>query len=68
MAFRVKQIEKILSDSGMPLENINKCAEDLCKRHAIDLDEIKAKSDKCIISFSDFVTRYKKKIEDSICL
>ena len=41
MAFRVKQIEKILSDSGMPLENINKCAEDLCKRHAIDLDEIK---------------------------
>lgn len=45
MAFRVKQIEKILSDSGMPLENINKCAEDLCKRHAIDLDEIKEERD-----------------------
>ena len=53
MAFRVKQIEKILSDSGMPLENINKCAEDLCKRHAIDLDEIKEEINGCVSTQED---------------
>lgn len=45
MSFGIKQIENILSSHGMPLENLNKCAEELCGRHKADIDSIKEERD-----------------------
>ena len=45
MSFGIKQIESILSSHGMPLENLNKCAEELCGRHKADIDSIKEERD-----------------------
>lgn len=43
--FGIKQIKAILSEHGIPLENIDKCAEELCGRHTADLDSIKEQRD-----------------------
>lgn len=45
MAFSVKQIKAILSDNGMPVDNLDKVAEEICSRHAADLDSIKEERD-----------------------
>lgn len=45
MAFGIKQIKSILSDNGIPLENLDKCAEELCGRHKTDIDSIKEERD-----------------------
>ena len=45
MSFGIKQIESILSSHGMPLESLNKCAEELCGRHKADIDSIKEERD-----------------------
>lgn len=44
-SFTIKQVEKILSDNGMAVESISKCAEELCRRHSIVIDEIKEERD-----------------------
>lgn len=43
--------------SGITLKSAYNIPVQIADEQAVDLDEIKAKSDKCIISFSDFVTR-----------
>lgn len=45
MAFSIKQIKAILSDNGMPVENLDKTAEEICGRHTADLDSIKEQRD-----------------------
>ena len=45
MAFSVKQIKAILSENGMPVDNLDKVAEEICSRHAADLDSIKEERD-----------------------
>ena len=44
-SYSKKQVEKILSDHGMATESISACAEELCKRHSIVIDEIKEERD-----------------------
>ena len=43
--------------SGITLKSAYDIPVQIADEYAIDLDEIRAKSDKCIISFSDFVKR-----------
>ena len=45
MAFSIKQIESILSSHNIPLEDLNKCAEEICARHKADIDSIKEERD-----------------------
>lgn len=45
MAFSVKQIKKILSDNGMPVDNLEQAASDICGRHAADMDALKEERD-----------------------
>lgn len=45
MAFSIKQIKAILSENGMPVENLDKTAEEICGRHSADLDSIKEQRD-----------------------
>lgn len=53
-----KWIPKWFKDkSSITLKSAYNIPIQIADENAIDLDEIKAKSDKCIISFSDFVTR-----------
>ena len=43
--------------SGITLKSAYNIPVQIMDENAIDIDDIKAKSEKCIISFSDFVTR-----------
>lgn len=45
MAFSIKQIKAVLSEHGMPVENLDKAAEEICGRHSADLDSIKEQRD-----------------------
>lgn len=45
MAFGVKQIKALLSENGMPVENLDKVTEEICGRHTADLDAIKEQRD-----------------------
>lgn len=45
MAFSVKQIKALLSEKGMPVENLDAAAEEICSRHTADLDSIKEQRD-----------------------
>lgn len=45
MAFSIKQIKALLSEHGMPVDNLDKCAEELCGRHTADLESIKEERD-----------------------
>ena len=45
MAFSIKQIKSILSDGGMPQENLEHVASEICARHSTDLDAIKEERD-----------------------
>lgn len=45
MAFSVKQIKAVLSEFGLPVENLDKAAEEICGRHSADLDSIKEQRD-----------------------
>lgn len=45
MAFSIKQIKAVLSEFGMPVENLDKAAEEICGRHSADLDSIKEQRD-----------------------
>lgn len=45
MSFSVKQIKALLSENGMPIENLDKAAEEICGRHSADLDSIKEQRD-----------------------
>lgn len=45
MSFGIKQVKSILSNAGMPLENIDKCAEEICGRHTADIEAIKDERD-----------------------
>ena len=53
-----KWIPKWFKDkSGITLKSAYNIPVQIADENAIDLEEIKAKSDKCILSFSDFVKR-----------
>ena len=45
MAFSIKQIKAILSEHNMPVDDLDKAAEDICARHSADLDSIKEERD-----------------------
>ena len=45
MAFSVKQIKELLSNAGVPVENLDKTAEEICSRHNTTLDAIKEERD-----------------------
>lgn len=45
MAFSIKQIKAILSEHNMPVDDLDKAAEDICARHTADLDSIKEQRD-----------------------
>ena len=53
-----KWVPKWFKDkSGITLKSAYNIPVQIADKQAVDFDEIKAKSDKCIISFSDFVKR-----------
>ena len=45
MAFSVKQIKALLSEHGLPVDNLEAAADEICRRHAADLDSIKEERD-----------------------
>ena len=45
MAFSVKQIKALLSEHGLPVDNLDAAADEICRRHAADLDSIKEERD-----------------------
>lgn len=45
MAFSIKQIKAILSSHNIPVDELDKAAEEICARHTADLDSIKEERD-----------------------
>lgn len=45
MSFSIKQIKAILSEHNMPVEDLDKAAEEICGRHSADMDSIKEERD-----------------------
>lgn len=45
MAFSIKQIKALLSEHNMPVDDLDKAAEDICARHTADLESIKEQRD-----------------------
>lgn len=45
MAFGLKQIKALLSDNGMPIDNLESTALEICGRHKADLDSIMEERD-----------------------
>lgn len=45
MSFSIKQVKAILSSHDLPVEKLESCAEEICSRHAADLDSIKEERD-----------------------
>ena len=45
MAFTIKQIKKILSDNGTPVENLESAASEICGKHTADMDALKEERD-----------------------
>lgn len=45
MDFGIRAVKKILSDNGMPLENLEAAASEICGRHKADIDSIKEERD-----------------------
>ena len=45
MSFSIKQVKAILSSHDIPVEKLDSCAEEICSRHAADLDSIKEERD-----------------------
>lgn len=45
MPLSIKQVKSILSDAGLPVEALDKTAEEICRRHATDLETIKEERD-----------------------
>lgn len=45
MSFSIKQIKSLLSEHGMPVDNLDKAAEEICGRHTADLESIKEERD-----------------------
>jgi hypothetical protein len=63
MAFSVKQIKALLSENNMPVESLDKVAEEICARHSADLESIKEERDnlkKEAESFSHFKEQAEK--------
>ena len=45
MAFSLKQIKELLSNAGLPVEALDRTAEEICSRHNTTLDAIKEERD-----------------------
>ena len=45
MSFSIKQVKAILSTHNIPVDELDRCAEELCSRHTADLDSIKEERD-----------------------
>ena len=45
MAFTLKGIKALLSENGLPVDNLDKAAEEICSRHNATLDSIKEERD-----------------------
>ena len=45
MSFSIKQVKSILSTHNLPVDELDKCAEEICSRHTADLDSIKEERD-----------------------
>lgn len=45
MSFSIKQIKAILSEHNMPVDDLDKAAEEICGRHSADMDSIKEERD-----------------------
>lgn len=45
MAFGIKAIKAILSENGMPLENLETAASEICGRHKTEIDSVKEERD-----------------------
>lgn len=62
MAFGIKQIKAFLSENGMPIEALDKVAEDICARHKADIDAIREERDEYKQKISD-ATNLKEELE-----
>lgn len=54
MGFTIKQIKAILSDAGVPTENITATAESICERHKTEIDAIKEERDTALESAKNY--------------
>ena len=45
MSFSIKQIKAILSSHNLPVDELDKTAEEICSRHTADMDSIKEERD-----------------------
>ena len=45
MSFSIKQIKAILSSHNLPVDELDKTAEEICSRHSADMDSIKEERD-----------------------
>lgn len=63
MAFSVKQIKALLSEHGLPVDNLEAAADEICRRHAADLDSIKEERDS-YKKDAETLAATKKELED----
>lgn len=63
MDFSVKQIKELLSNAGLPVDALEKTAEEICSRHNTTLDAIKEERDN-LKKDADTLASVKKELDD----
>lgn len=64
MAFTVKQIKAVLSSHGIPVENLDAAAEEICSRHKADMDSLIEERDSFKKSAAD-AEAYKEQLDEA---
>lgn len=64
MAYTIKQVKAVLSSHGMPVENLDAAAEELCGRHKADLDSLKEERDNFKRAAAD-ADAYKEQLDEA---
>ena len=64
MAFTVKQIKAVLSSHGIPVENLDTAAEEICSRHKADMDSLIEERDSFKKSAAD-AEAYKEQLDEA---
>ena len=64
MAFTIKQVKAVLSSAGIPVENLETAAEEICSRHKADMDSLIEERDSFKKSAAD-AEAYKEQLDEA---
>ena len=64
MAFTITQVKAVLSSAGVPVENLETAAEEICSRHKAEMDSLKEERDTLAQAVAD-ADAYKEQLDEA---